>query len=72
MAAAPPAAEYWAALAFRDERELAPATGGLPPGVERDDPLPPHSLYAGYLDRWVFRAVLNRLNGVDDTQDDHR
>ncbi|MEU4587858.1 hypothetical protein AB0F92_38395 [Kitasatospora aureofaciens] len=72
VAAAPLAAEYWAALAFHDERELAPATGRLPPGVERDDPLPPHPLYAGYLDRWVFRAVLNRLNGVDDTQDDHR
>ncbi|MEU6967145.1 hypothetical protein AB0A71_05270 [Kitasatospora aureofaciens] len=72
VAAAPLAAEYWAALAFRDERELAPATGRLPPGVERDDPLPPHSLYAGYLDQWVFRAVLNRLNGVDDTQHDHR
>ncbi|MEU9042959.1 MULTISPECIES: hypothetical protein [unclassified Kitasatospora] len=69
-AAAPLAAGFWAALAFRDERELAPATGGLPPGVERDDPLPPHPLYPGYLDRRVFRAVLNRLNGVDDTDDD--
>ncbi|MFJ7248955.1 hypothetical protein ACIQWA_30720 [Kitasatospora sp. NPDC098652] len=69
MAAVPLAAGFWVALAFRDERELAPATGGLPPGVERDDPLPPHPKYPGYLDRWVFRAVLNRLNGVDDTAD---
>ncbi|MER7845711.1 hypothetical protein ABTZ03_17395 [Kitasatospora sp. NPDC096077] len=70
VAVAPLAAEFWTSLAFRDQRELAPATGGLPPGVERDDPLPPHSRYAPYLDRWVFRSVLNRLNGVAGTADD--
>ncbi|MFB7912172.1 hypothetical protein ACFC1T_37650 [Kitasatospora sp. NPDC056076] len=70
VAAVPLAAGFWAALAFRDERELAPATGGLPPGVERDDPLPPHPRYPGYLDRRVLRAALDRLNGVADTADE--
>ncbi|MER7674344.1 hypothetical protein ABTY61_38605 [Kitasatospora sp. NPDC096128] len=70
VTAVPLAAAFWASLVFRDERELAPATGGLPPGVERDYPLPPHPLYPAYLDRWLFRAVLNRLNGVEGTPDD--
>ncbi|MFJ9775849.1 hypothetical protein ACIRVF_32200 [Kitasatospora sp. NPDC101157] len=42
------------------------------PGRPLTRPLPPHSLYAAYLDRWVLRAAPDRLNGVDDTHHDHR
>ncbi|MFD5465968.1 hypothetical protein ACFWIQ_24505 [Kitasatospora sp. NPDC127059] len=42
VAAAPMAADFWTYLAFQDRRPLRPVTGRLPPGIERDDPLPPH------------------------------
>ncbi|MFJ5094752.1 hypothetical protein [Streptomyces sp. NPDC088557] len=38
----PVEAALWAELAFPVHRTRLPAVGGLPPGVERDDPLPPH------------------------------
>ncbi|MXM67662.1 hypothetical protein GR925_30560 [Streptomyces sp. HUCO-GS316] len=41
------AADVWTQLAFPSERLPVPATGGLPDGVLRDDPLPmrPHQLF---------------------------
>ncbi|MDX3071111.1 hypothetical protein ACIP98_13610 [Streptomyces sp. NPDC088354] len=38
----PVEAALWAELAFPAHRTRLPVVGGLPEGVERDDPLPPH------------------------------
>ncbi|WP_431683131.1 hypothetical protein [Kitasatospora sp. KL5] len=40
--AVPVEAALWAELAFPPHRTRLPVIGGLPAGVERDDPLPPH------------------------------
>ncbi|MER7681857.1 hypothetical protein [Streptomyces sp. NPDC096934] len=40
--AVPLEAGLWAELAFPPHRTRLPAVGGLPTGVERDDPLSPH------------------------------
>ncbi|MDT9690158.1 hypothetical protein Q5762_17795 [Streptomyces sp. P9(2023)] len=59
-------AEVWAylALGFRDERFRAPATGGLPEGVLRDDPLPLRPAGHFWPDPWVFIRTLARLPAV--------
>ncbi|MEV7024234.1 hypothetical protein [Kitasatospora sp. NPDC093558] len=63
-AAVPLDAEVWAHLAFPDGGARIPATGGLPAGVQRDDPLPP-SPPAGFRpDRALFVHTLARLPAV--------
>jgi hypothetical protein len=50
----PVVAEVWMHLAFHpfhDGRSRRPATGGLPAGVERDDPLPPRPWHGFEFDR---------------------
>ncbi|MFJ2581593.1 hypothetical protein [Kitasatospora aureofaciens] len=63
-AAVPLDAEVWTYLAFPDDRARVPATGGLPTGVQRDDPLPlrPPSLFRP--DRELFLRTLARLPEV--------
>ncbi|MFD7325174.1 hypothetical protein ACFV9D_29455 [Streptomyces sp. NPDC059875] len=53
-------------LGFRDERFRAPATGGLPEGVLRDDPLPLRPAGRFWPDPWVFLRTLARLRGIHD------
>jgi hypothetical protein len=60
----PLAADVWAFLAFRQDRPPVPATGGLPDGVLRDDPLPPHPGEPFRPDSGVFLATLARLPAV--------
>ncbi|MEU9111100.1 hypothetical protein AB0D04_04670 [Streptomyces sp. NPDC048483] len=60
----PLAAEVWTYLAFHRERLLVPATGGLPDGVLRDDPLPMHPRGLFQPDRQVFLETLARLPAV--------
>ncbi|MEU8889234.1 hypothetical protein [Streptomyces sp. NPDC048442] len=61
--AVPLAADAWLYLAFPDPHQVPPATGGLPPGVWRDDPALPHP---GALcpDRGIFLRTLARLPAV--------
>jgi hypothetical protein len=59
--AVPLAAEVWLHLAFGRELSLLPVTGGLPPGVERDDPLPRHPAWTFHPDWRVFHRTLARL-----------
>ncbi|WP_236654578.1 hypothetical protein [Streptacidiphilus anmyonensis] len=64
VATVPLAAEVWLHLAFARDLSRLPVTGGLPPGVQRDDPLPlhPRSLFRP---AWgVFRHTLARLPAV--------
>ncbi|MGW2841140.1 hypothetical protein ACWCWD_25510 [Streptomyces sp. NPDC001493] len=57
-------AALWAELAFPPHRTRLPAVGGLPAGVERDDPLPPHPYYPFRPSREAFRRTLARLPAV--------
>ena len=58
------AADVWLHLAFHNERLLVPATGGLPDGVLRDDPLPKHPWTAFRPDAQTFLYTLARLPSV--------
>ncbi|WP_431683654.1 hypothetical protein [Kitasatospora sp. KL5] len=62
--AVPLAANVWMHLAFHNERRLVPATGTLPHGVERDDPLPPHPARPLRPVHQVFLDTLARLPAV--------
>lgn len=53
-------AALWAELAFPPHRTRLPVLGGLPTGVERDDPLPPHPWYPFRPSRDAFRYTLAR------------
>ncbi|WP_322975694.1 hypothetical protein [Actinacidiphila glaucinigra] len=57
-------AALWAELAFPPHRTRLPVVGGLPPGVERDDPLPPHPLYPLQPSSEAFRYTLARMPAV--------
>lgn len=57
-------AALWAEAAFPTRSTRLPAVGGLPPGVERDDPLPPHPPYPFRPSREAFRATLARMPAV--------
>ncbi|WNI27115.1 hypothetical protein [Streptomyces sp. ITFR-16] len=60
----PIAAGVWLHLAFPRERLPVPATGGLPRGVLRDDPLPPHPWGALRPDLHLFLHTPARLPAV--------
>lgn len=64
VVAVPLEADVWLHVAFPREQLPVPATGGLPDGVYRDDPLPlrPMRLFAP--DRRVFLRTLARLPAV--------
>lgn len=64
VATVPLAAEVWAHLAFHRDRLPIPATGGLPVGVLRDDPLPPHPWQPFRPDSGLFLHALARLPAV--------
>lgn len=57
-------AALWAELAFPEHRTRLPAVGGLPAGVERDDPLPPHPRYPFRPSGEAFRYTLARTTAV--------
>ncbi|MER7462588.1 hypothetical protein [Streptomyces sp. NPDC097981] len=61
----PLAADVWMHMAFHNDRLHVPASGGLPDGVLRDDPLPMHP-WGGVFrpDPRVFRYTLARLPAV--------
>ncbi|MEV7677733.1 hypothetical protein AB0O64_04100 [Streptomyces sp. NPDC088341] len=61
---APLPAGVWVQLAFPDEGPRVPATGGLPDGVLRDDPLPPRPGRRFRPDPEVFLHTLARLPAV--------
>ncbi|MFF4187571.1 hypothetical protein ACFYZ9_30700 [Streptomyces sp. NPDC001691] len=61
---APMDAALWAELAFPPHRARLPVVGGLPTGVERDDPLPPHPQCPWQPSRKAFRYTLARLPAV--------
>ncbi|MET9880815.1 hypothetical protein ABZZ36_40380 [Actinacidiphila glaucinigra] len=54
----------WAELAFPPHRTRLPMVGGLPPGVERDDPPPPHPLHPLQASSRAFRCTLARMPAV--------
>ncbi|MER5888756.1 hypothetical protein ABT160_33440 [Streptomyces sp. NPDC001941] len=56
-------AALWAELAFPPHRTRLPVVGGLPPGVERDDPLPPHG-YPWQPSVGAFRYTLAGMPAV--------
>ncbi|WP_314248569.1 hypothetical protein [Streptomyces sp. DSM 40907] len=60
----PVGAALWAELAFPPHRPRLPVVGGLPSGVERDDPLPPHPWYPLQLSGQAFRYALARTPAV--------
>ncbi|MGW0735196.1 hypothetical protein [Streptomyces sp. NPDC002851] len=60
----PLAADVWTHLAFPHERLPVPATGGMPEGVLRDEPLPLHPWAPFRPDGRVFLATLARLPAV--------
>ncbi|MFJ5220316.1 hypothetical protein ACIP98_37225 [Streptomyces sp. NPDC088354] len=62
--AVPLAAEVWMHLAFPNEGLPVPATGRLPDGVLRDDPLPMHPWGMFRPDSTPFRYTLARLPAV--------
>ncbi|MFD3486094.1 hypothetical protein [Streptomyces sp. NPDC058665] len=62
--AVPLAADVWTALAFPREQRPVPATGGMPEGVLRDDPLPPYPHELFRPDSKVFLHTLARLPAV--------
>ncbi|MCX4802271.1 hypothetical protein OG594_11490 [Streptomyces sp. NBC_01214] len=62
--AVPLAADVWTYLAFHDDRRLVPATGVLPDGVLRDDPLPHHPWGVLRPDARVLLHTLSRLPAV--------
>ncbi|MER7754458.1 hypothetical protein [Kitasatospora sp. NPDC097643] len=53
-----------AELAFPPHRTRRPVVGGLPAGVEMDDPLPPHPWYPFRPSREAFRYTLARMPAV--------
>ena len=57
-------AALWAELAFPPHRTRLPVVGGLPAGVERDDPLPPHPCYPRSPSREALRHTLARMPAV--------
>jgi hypothetical protein len=57
-------AALWAELALPPHRTRLPVVGGLPAGVERDDPLPPHPWYPFQPSREAFRFTLARMPTV--------
>ncbi|MFC1431613.1 hypothetical protein ACEZDB_13260 [Streptacidiphilus sp. N1-3] len=57
-------AALWADLAFPPHRTRLPVVGGLPAGVERDDPLPPHPQYPVQPSTEAFRYTLARMPAV--------
>lgn len=59
-------AVLWAELAFPPHRTRLPVVGGLPAGVERDDPLPPHPLYPSQPSMEAFRYTLARMPAVKE------
>ncbi|MFE6891984.1 hypothetical protein [Streptomyces sp. NPDC057694] len=61
QAAAPVEATLWAELDFPAHRMRLPAVGGLPTGVERDDPLPPHPWLPFRPSGDAFRYALARI-----------
>ncbi|WP_345702083.1 hypothetical protein [Kitasatospora terrestris] len=60
----PLAAEVWAWLVSPGERSRLPVVGGLPEGVERDDPLPLRPVWVFEPSRQVFREVLAWMPAV--------
>lgn len=60
--AVPVEAALWAELAFPPLRTRLPVVGGLPEGVERDDPLPPHAPFRP--SGAAFRHTLARMPAV--------
>ncbi|MFJ1707000.1 hypothetical protein [Kitasatospora sp. NPDC088346] len=62
--AVPVEAGLWAELAFPRWRTRLPVVGGLPPGVERDDPLPPHPPVPFRPSVAAFRHTLARMPAV--------
>ncbi|MEV6107320.1 hypothetical protein AB0M28_21800 [Streptomyces sp. NPDC051940] len=63
-AVVPVAADVWLHLAFHREPLPVPATGGLPHGVLRDDPLPLHPALPFQPSRRTLRHTLARLPAV--------
>ena len=59
-------AALWAELAFPPHRTRLPVVGGLPAGVERDDPLPPHPQYPSRPSMKAFRYTLARMPAVKE------
>ncbi|MEU1616559.1 hypothetical protein ABZ479_04555 [Streptomyces sp. NPDC005722] len=59
--AVPLEAGIWAELAFPPHRTRLPVVGGLPEGVERDDPLPPHPRAPFHPSLPAFRSTLARM-----------
>ncbi|KOU63145.1 hypothetical protein ADK57_22765 [Streptomyces sp. MMG1533] len=57
-------AALWAELAFPPHRTRLPVVGGLPAGVERDDPLPQHPWYPFQPSGEAFRYTLARMPAV--------
>ncbi|MER5636502.1 hypothetical protein ABT095_06090 [Kitasatospora sp. NPDC002227] len=57
----PVAAGVWGELVHPGERTRLPVTGGLPGGVERDDPLSPHAPWRLRPDGSLLRSTLARL-----------
>ncbi|QEU97202.1 hypothetical protein CP970_08645 [Streptomyces kanamyceticus] len=62
--AVPVEATLWAELASPTHRVRLPTVGGLPTGVERDDPLPPHPRTRFRPSGDAFRRTLARLPAV--------
>jgi hypothetical protein len=62
--AVPVETTLWAELAFPPHRTRLPAVGGLPTGVERDDPLPPHPHSRFRPSGNAFRHTLARMPAV--------
>ncbi|WP_308191897.1 hypothetical protein [Kitasatospora humi] len=62
--AVPMDAALWAELAFPPHRTRLPVVGGLPAGVERNDPLPPHPQCPFQPSISAFRYTLARIPAV--------
>ncbi|WP_328696399.1 hypothetical protein [Streptomyces sp. NBC_00342] len=62
--AVPVDADVWQGMAFPREPLPVPATGGMPDGVLRDDPLPPYPHVLFQPDPEVFLHTLARLPAV--------
>lgn len=60
-------AALWAELAFPPHRSRLPSVGGLPAGVERDDPLPPHPCPPFKPSGEAFRYTLARTAAVRES-----
>ncbi|GAB7188869.1 hypothetical protein ATKI12_8983 [Kitasatospora sp. Ki12] len=71
VAAAPLDLGFWRQLAFHREHPARPAIGRLPPGVERDDPLPPHPWRPVMVCHSLFFHALSRIPDVRPAWQDH-